>query len=864
MARFGVWIARAAAGAALWGAAAGAPALAQATLNERLQAAAAARRPGGDRLLVEAREIVYDNDRNRVSAVGNVELYYQGRTLQADRVTYDRSSGRVVAEGNARLTEANGAVVTGSRFELTEDFKSGFIDSLRVEQSVNQRGGPPVRTWFSAPRAERIEGETTIFERGTYTACEPCKEHPERPPLWQVKAGRIIHNNEERRIYYEDATVELAGIPVGYLPYFSAPDPTVRRETGFLAPHYVASTTLGMGAAVPFFWNLGPNYDLTLTPTLLSRQGVLGEAEWRHRLATGTYTVRAAGIVQDDTSAFLPGPLGAGDRRLRGSLESVGRFHLNERWRYGWDIALLSDKWFLNNYRIRSESLSNDYFRESISTAYLQGQGERSWFDLRGYYFKGLSTFDWQKQQPVVWPVLDYDKRVNGPDPIGGELALNYNFTHLTREATHFQGVPRGQSYLVSGNILGRTYPLYETCAVFEPGRCIVRGLAGDFSRMSTEVSWRRTFIDGAGQAWMPFAYLRTDGFWSSPDLTGYQNAEVARLFSPETDFTGRVMPAVGLEYRYPFVAVSPLGTHTVEPVAQIIARPSESGIRRLPNEDAQSLAFDDTSIFDWDKFSGYDRVEGGVRANAGAQYSFTSPGGFYANALVAQSFHLAGVNSFAARDIANVGRDSGLDTQRSDYVARLQVSPNANLSFLTRARFDQEDLGMKRLEIGATANLAPILPLSTALLYARYDPQPELGYVTRREGLLAASTYSITPNWFLTGSALFDLAHYLQKRELFASALTAYLAEPASATTAPTYRNPNEWYVSSMSLGAGYRDECTTFSVMYTSTPIETANGTRERNQTLLLRLELRTLGQANFRQNLSTTTTADGVIPR
>jgi hypothetical protein len=154
--------------------------------------------------------------------------------------------------------------------------------------------GQQVTTRFSSPRAERAEGETTTFERGTYTACEPCKDNPERPPLWQVKAARIIHNNSEQTIYYEDASLELFGMPIAYLPYFWTPDPTVKRKTGFLAPRYVYSSSLGVGASLPFFWAIAPNYDLTVTPTFLSRQGVLGEAEWRHRLETGSYRIQAA------------------------------------------------------------------------------------------------------------------------------------------------------------------------------------------------------------------------------------------------------------------------------------------------------------------------------------------------------------------------------------------------------------------------------------------------------------------------------------------------------------------------------------------------------------------------------------------
>nr|WP_085984596.1 LPS-assembly protein LptD [Methylobacterium sp. WSM2598] len=831
---------------------------AQPTLNDRINAGAS-KSANQQRLLVEAQELVYDNDRNTVSAVGNAELHYGARTLLADRVRYDRDSGRVFAEGNVRLTDETGAIVTGDRMELTDDFRNGFIDSLRLQQTISPRGRV-ARVRFSAPRAERVDGETTTFERGTYTACEPCKDHPERPPLWQVKAARIIHNNQERRIYYEDASIEIGGIPVAYLPYFYTSDPTVRRETGFLTPHFVNSSVFGYGIGTPFFWNIAPDYDLTVTPTFSTKQGVLGQLEWRQRLANGFYNLRLSGIFQSTPSVFLASPLGPGDREFRGSIESAGQFYLSPQWRAGWDVVGVTDKWFLDNYRIRNQAISTDYFREAVSTAYLIGQGDRSWFEARAYYFKGLSTYDWQKQQPIVAPVIDYDKRVNGPDPLGGEVRVQMNFQNLTRDATQYQEVPRTRSYLLSPSLYGISYPLYPTCTVFERGQCVVRGLAGTDTRLSTQVSWRREFIDEFGQVWQPFAYLRTDAFYVDPNTRSYQNSQITNLFSPDVDFSGRVTPAVGLEYRYPFVAdLGGLGVHTVTPIAQVIARPSETHIGRLPNEDAQSLVFDDTSLFQWDKFSGYDRVEGGVRANLGAEYAITTRTGFHLNAMFGESIAVAGVNSFRRGDIANVGLNSGLETQGSDFVSRLQVSPNQNISFITRARFDNDTFALKRLETGIFAKLSPFLPLDTSLLYARYAAQPALGYDYRREGIQAAATYSITPNWFITGSLLLDLSHYLEVRDQYAASLDAYLLNPVG--TPPVYAKGNKFYVSSAQFGFGYRDECTTVSLSYYTSPIETAVGLRERNQTVLLRLELRTLGEANLRQNLNSSTTTDGI---
>ena len=825
-----------------------APALAQGTLNDALSAKAQG--SGQDRLLVDANEIVYDRDRDTVSAVGDVQLNYQGRTLQADRVTYNRATGRVYAEGNARLTDANGAVITGDRFELTEDFKSGVIDSLRVVQTTDYEGRP-VTTRFSAPRAERAGGETTIFERGTYTACEPCKEHPERPPLWQVRAGRIIHNNTERTIYYEDATLEIGGIPVAYMPYFWTPDPTVKRKTGFLAPRYIVSNALGYGGSIPFFWNLAPNFDLTIMPTILSRQGVLGQVEWRHRLENGTYNIRAAGIRQADPKAFLLSPLGAGDRDWRGSVESTGLFYINERWKWGWDVALLSDKWFLANYRIRSESVSSLYVKEAISTLYLQGQGDRSFFDMRGYYFQGLSTADWQKQQPIVHPVVDYNKRINGPGILGGEVAIDANVTSLTRQAAQYQQVPKQVETL---------FGLYETCAVFQRGSCLVRGLSGTMSRASVGLSWRREFVDPAGQVWTPFSYVRADGFWMAYDTDGYQNRYIRNFVQGDDDTAFRAMPAIGLEYRYPLVAsLGSSGSQVLEPIAQVIARPNETRIGRLPNEDAQSLVFDDTSIFQWDKFSGYDRVEGGVRANLGVQYTVLGANGFSANALVGQSYQLAGRNSFRQGDLVNTGRDSGLESSRSDYVARLRLSPNEQYSFITRGRFDQDDLSLRRLEVGATANFAPYLPLSASAVYARYSAQPEIGLDRRREGVIGSVKWDLTPNWYVTGSALLDLDRYLQARDTF---ITSYLNDPKTAI----YNRQDRPYLSAMTLGVGYVDECTTFTVSYSTAPrdISVSSGEKNRDQTLLFTLELRTLGQISGSQNIGSQAQQDGVAPR
>jgi LPS-assembly protein len=799
-----------------------------------------------ERMVVDARELVYDKDNNTVSAVGDVQILYQGRTIEADRVVYDRQSKRVVATGNARITESNGTVITGDRFNLTDDFRDGFIDSLRVVNTDKTR--------FSAPRAERTDGEVFVFDKGIYTACEPCVDQPERPPFWQVRAARIIHKKAEQMIYYEDARLEFAGVPIAYIPFMSGPDATVKRKTGLLAPKFINTAALGYGVGLPYFINLAPNYDLTVTPTYLSRQGLLGQVEWRHRFVNGSYNIRAAGIFQQDKKAFLVSPFGAGDDEFRGSIETSGKVYINPRWNFSWDVAAATDRFFFKNYRIRSESLTaSTYLQESTSTVSLNGQSADAWFDMRGYYFQPLTYYDWQKQQPIVAPVVDYNKRIHKPSMIGGELSFTVNITNLTREAASFKELPAQKSYLITTP----SYSLYDGCAVYQKGQCLVTGMAGSIARATAEVDWRRNFVDPIGQVWTPFASIRADVFSINPNTTKYTNAHVATIADPSDEVFGRAMPAAGLMYRFPFVASTSWGTHIVEPVAQVIARPNETSSLRVANEDSQSLVFDDTNLFELNKFSGFDRVEGGSRANVGLRYSGTFGTEAYANLLVGQSYHLGGRNSYATGDLVNTGLNSGLDTRRSDYVAKAQLQPFKGLLLQAGGRFNETTFEAQRVDASAAFSYKF---LSTSVGYSRYEPQPDLGIPRRREGLSISQSVSFAQYWSVRGSVLFDLDKYKYDRERYRDALAAYTANPAS-NPVPVYPNTGPFQTASTSVGLRYQDECTIFDVSYSQSYADRQAGSTKDTRTVMFRLELRTLGEISYSQNLGSSSSGDGV---
>ncbi|WP_040426089.1 MULTISPECIES: LPS-assembly protein LptD [Nitrobacteraceae] len=755
----------------------------------------ASQRTNDGQMLVQATEVNYDYNNSRVAAVGSVQIYYNGSTLEADKVIYDQKTKRLHAEGNVRLTDPDGKITHANLLDLSDDYRDGFVDSLRLETADQTR--------MAATRADRSGGEVTIFQNGVYTACAACKDNPKKPPLWQVKGARIIHNQTEKMMYFEDARLEFFGQPIAYLPFFSTPDPTVKRKSGFLIPNYMSSNRYGVGIEVPYYFALAPDYDATLTPRYTTKQGLLMQGEFRQRLINGAYEIRAYGIRQNDPNQFNAEP---GQREFRGGIDTKGQFALNDKWVWGWDAVAVSDKSFFFDYKLGPYKNALNAFLltpdTGLSQIYLTGVGNRSYFDARVMHFLGYSAADDQNQIPIVHPVIDYSNVLNR-NLLGGEFSYKANFTSLSRQTASFDAINPGA--LLAGSCLPSADSSAKT-----PANCLLRGIPGDYTRLTAEVSWRRSFTDSIGQIFTPFASLRGDLISANID----NQPGVSNYLPVGSTQTARLMPTVGLEYRYPFINVQPWGTTTIEPIGQLIIRPNEPSAGRLPNEDAQSFAFDDSNLFSVDKFSGYDRVEGGGRANVGVQATTQFDRGGFVNVLFGQSYQLFGLNSFAVQDLTNTTLGSGLDKSASDYVARIAYQPNRIYSLIARTRLDEASGAVRRFELEGRANFDRF---GVSLLYGNYDAQPELGFLTRREGVVATGSLKVATNWMLSGALRYDIAN----------------------------QTVNQYIV-----GAGYVDDCFIIAANYITDYAYTSKNytTPITDHRIMLQIGLRTIGSTSF----------------
>ncbi len=721
-------------------------------------------------LYLQGDELIYDSNGQRVTARGNVEITYNGYALTADEVVYDQSANTLSASGNVILRDPNGGITRTERLKLTDDFREGFIQSLSIVAKDNTR--------ITARRAVRREGNVTEFEQGKFT---PCKHDPGKPPLWCISAGRVVHDKEAATITYFDAAFNVLGTPIAYLPYFQHPDPSVKRRSGFLLPRFTSSDDLGFGVETPYYFALNPSYDFTFHPMYTARQGVLWKGTWRQKLAFGNvrgqYNLKLAGIEQDanelpNNDASLDG--------WRGSAQTRGEFSLASWWKFGWDVTVESDDTFRRFYK-----LDNILQTDRVNSVHLTGLSERNHFRVKGYHFGGLLLSDEDHAESRVHPIVDWNYIVGQP-VLGGELSWNVNVLSFSRDLTFRDAADT----------------LYDTGTTTQ--------------RLVADVNWRRRLVDPLGITYTPFVNLRGD-------VMTYDNAvDPVTNTLIDQENVARGVASAGILASYPWLARTAMASHVVEPVGQIIARSAQVNQRNLPNEDARSLVFDDTNLFELNKTSGLDRVETGTRANVGVQYTFQGHSGGYARILAGQSFHISGENIYAQdsgnepstrpdRAASILTERNGLEEGSSDYVLGAYLAPSQMFLLIGQSRFDNEDLSVRRTDATARISYGPAL-LRTTYTFTASDPL-DLEAVDQQE-VLGRLRLQISDHWNLLGSLRYDI---------------------------------DESAFRSHSLGLQYSDDCFVLTTTYSET--KTNNGDLTPDRTIMVYFALKHLGEFSYR---------------
>jgi LPS-assembly protein len=159
------------------------------------------------------------------------------------------------------------------------------------------------------------------------------------------------------------------------------------------------------------------------------------------------------------------------------------------------------------------------------------------------------------------------------------------------------------------------------------------------------------------------------------------------------------------------------------------------------------NFEFEETNLFEFSKFSGVDRWEGGTRANVGFNHTVLFNDGKYIKFTAGESFQLYGKNSY--------GSDTGLDTDRSDFVTALQFKPSQYLNFTGRARLDESSGELRRVDINTTAHYGRV---NTLVYFTDADSRPTLGQPKHRTEIYAEAGLQVTKYWNLFGKIRYDI----------------------------------------------------------------------------------------------------------
>lgn len=556
---------------------------------------------------------------NRLIAEGNVEAFFAQARLTAARVVYDRSTGAMQITGPLVLTEGASTVLLADSAELREGLRLGLIRSARVvmEQQLQ----------IAANTVERRSERFTEMNNVIASACEICPDT--ETPLWEVRADRVVHDAEERQLYFEGAQFRMFGLPIAYIPQLRVPDPSLERATGFLSPRLSLDTEHGFGLRAPYFSELSSDKDLTLTPFLGTKGTYALEARYRQAFSSGL--LELGGLVARDSIR---------NGELRGMVYANGDFAVPRGYHLSFNLIQPSDRSLLEDYDQGEPRLTSDITLERVR------RDER--IRLQALQFRSLRVADVNANLPNSVGQGLYDRRFDMP-LLGG----------LGRVRLEGEGYARRQ-------------PIGT-----DPKRV---------ARLSGDLNWRRDTVLPGGVLGAVGGNLGLDHFRIAPAASAF--APTTTRFRPSLMAELR-WPLVRAGAGDASHVIEPVA-QVIWSNDRVFTYPNGTG--RLPNATSLMPELDEGNLFSFDRFPGGDAREAGLRANLGLSWTRYDPDGWSSTITLGRILRERDLGQFSADSPLSGSESDWLLAASVDTAAGLTLSSRSLFSDdfdLTRAAIE-------------------------------------------------------------------------------------------------------------------------------------------------------------------------------
>jgi LPS-assembly protein len=635
---------------------------------------------------IEADSMHYDKEARIVTAEGSVEITQGEIILLSDKVTYNQNTNMVTAIGNVSLVEPGGNVFFADNMELKDDLKKGVINNFRVKFVDESR--------MSAKRAERINENLTVMNEVQYTPCKTCQEFPAQKPLWQVRAKKATIDEEKQRVKYNHAFFDIKGIPFLYTPYLSHPTPDAKRKSGFLIPKYSTDKIFGTTVRTPYYYNISPDKDLTLTPIITSKEGGILYGDYRQLMQSGEYNIKAS-ITNPDKVDINGNQISGND--VRGHVEGSGNFKISEQWNWGFTGKRSTDDTYLEKY---------DFGEEDVLTSrvYATAIDDRNFLHNEAISFQGLRTNDDPGKTPLILPSV----------------------TGHYEEKTGFYD----STWTADANILALT-----------------RDEGVSSNRVSVQGGWNVPHVTDSGHVLELKTSLRGDSYFVDDVPQDPTNPNSRNL----DGLASRVVPEAKLIWKLPMVNTIRNRQVFLEPTANFIASPYGGNPDKIPNEDAQDIEFSDENLFDSNHFTGYDRIESGPRVNYGLRGRVSDTQHGEVSFLMGQSYHAKENNNFSTR----TGLDGNLSdfVGRVGY----QKNEKFNIAYRVRLDDETFALNRNAVTAGVNLEPVRF-DFDYLSVDESFDSSTTSLASENRELVLASTSIDLNKQWNVSGSGHRDL----------------------------------------------------------------------------------------------------------
>jgi LPS-assembly protein len=396
-----------------------------------------------------ADKLTYSQDNNIIEATGNVVAKNQeGKQISADKIIYNKTSQLLKTFGNSKFTDIKNRTLTANNFEydlekkiisaqdkvkFLDDYKNiYYFSKLNADDKFVEIIGYDLNSDLNKEKFQSndkfneflepklsgkevsIKDNITIIKDGKFTSCKSTNEK-EGCPYWNLKANLVTHDKEKKEIIYKHATLDLNNVPVLYTPYFSHPDPSVKRKEGFLAPSFASlSTEIGSITKIPYFYPISQSADFTISPVYYFKQNPLLLGEYREKYKNGDLSIE--GSFTQGYKTITSVQTDGSRNHLYGNLNLNFADKILDQSEFNAKIQRINNPTYLRVNKINS---TNDGFKRNLvkenetkltNEIYLNSFGRNESLNFKTATYQNIAAAKTSDQYEYLLPEIVYSK----------------------------------------------------------------------------------------------------------------------------------------------------------------------------------------------------------------------------------------------------------------------------------------------------------------------------------------------------------------------------------------------------------------------------------------------------------------------